>query len=273
MAGSARSLWKGSISFGLVNIPVNLYSATEDRTYSFNQLCKNGHRIQYKRWCPVENREVPYDEIRKGYEVSKDNYVLIDKADLKAVRLESTKTIDIREFIDMEELDPIFVEKSYYVGPDSRKGVEKAYSLLVSILRNTKKVGIGKVVLRDREQIVALRAYQRGIVMHVLHYIDEIRPIDEIKGIGEAASERTKTDDKEMQLGRTLVEQLAANEFDASQYTDVYSKEIQKLIEAKAKGKQVLVAPEGEGRLSPTPDLLEALKASIKKTSPGRGKK
>lgn len=268
---AARSIWKGSISFGLVNIPIKLYSATEDRAFSFNQLCMNGHRIQYKRWCPIEEREVSYEEIKKGYEISKDNYVVIEKTELQNIKVRSTKTIDIKQFVDSDELDPIFVEKSYYVGPDG-KTPDKAYSLLVTILNNTKKIGIGKVVLRDREQMVALRAYQRGIVMHVLHYLDEIRPIDEIKELSEMASAKTKPDEKELQLGKTLVDQLTTPEFDAGGYSDTYSKEIENLIEAKAKGRELVTASEA-GTQQPTKDLLEALKASVRKAGGGKGKK
>ena len=113
--------WKGSISFGLVNIPVKVYLATEDREFSFNQLCPNGHRIQYKKWCPVEDKEVSYSEIKKGYEVTKDNYVVVEKGDLDKIKLKTTNTIDIREFIQDKELDPILIEKSYYVAPDNKK--------------------------------------------------------------------------------------------------------------------------------------------------------
>lgn len=257
----ARSIWKGSISFGLVNIPIKLYSATEDRVFSFNQLCENGHRIQYKRWCPVEEREVSYNEIKKGYEISKDNYVVIEKEELKNIKIKTTKTIDIKQFVDREELDPIFIEKSYYVGPDS-KTVDKAYSLLVNILRDTEKVAIGKVVLRDREQLVALRAYQRGIVMHVLHYLDEIRPLDEIKEISEIASAKVKLEEQELSLGKTLVEQLSADELDVSEYSDAYTKQVEELIEAKAKGKELVTAPEISAPES-TKDLISALKASV----------
>ncbi|HZC88260.1 MAG TPA: Ku protein, partial [Nitrososphaera sp.] len=139
---AARSLWRGSISFGLVNIPIRLYSATDDRMFSFNQLCKNGHRIQYKRWCPIEAREVPFEEIKKGYEIAKDNYVVVEKEELKKISIKTTKTIDIKEFVTEEELDPIFVEKSYYVGPDSKTGTDKAYSLFVAVLKDTKKVAV-----------------------------------------------------------------------------------------------------------------------------------
>src|SRR5688500_20143169 len=153
---AARSIWKGSISFGLVNIPIKLYSEDEEKTFSFNQLCQKGHRIQYKRWCPIEDAEVPYQQIQKGYEIAKDNYVLLEKQELENIKLKTTKTIDIKEFVDAKEVDPIFVQKSYYVAPDS-KTPDKAYLLLVNILKNTDKVAIGKVVLRAREQLVADR--------------------------------------------------------------------------------------------------------------------
>jgi len=264
---AARSVWKGSISFGLVNIPIKLYSATEDRVYSFNQLCKNGHRIKYKRWCPVEERKVGYDEIKKGYEISKDNFVVIEKGELDNIKIKTTKTIDIKEFVNLEELDPIFMEKSYYIGPDS-KAVDKAYSLLVSILKNTNKVAIGKVVLRDREQTVALRAYQRGIVMHILHYLEEIRPMDEIKEISEMASAKVKLEEQELSLGKTLVEQLSSEELDLGQYSDAYTKQVEELIEAKAKGKELVTATEVRAPES-TKDLLAALKASVSSKNKG----
>jgi DNA end-binding protein Ku len=165
----AASMWKGNISFGLVNIPVKLYTATDtSKDISFNQLDSKGHRIQYKKWCPVEEREVPYSEIRKGYEIAKDQYVVIEKKDLEKIAVESTRTINIKEFIDEQELDPLFVEKSYYIAPDPidrkrKKGKEssssstttiqdKAYSLLVKVLHDTKKVAIGKLILKEGER-------------------------------------------------------------------------------------------------------------------------
>jgi DNA end-binding protein Ku len=266
-AMAARSIWTGSIAFGLVNIPIKVYSATEDRVFHFNQLCKNGHRIQYKRWCPTEEREVSYDEIKKGYNVAKDEYVLIEKGELQSIKVKTTRTIEIREFVEMSQLDPIFIEKSYFIGPDS-KGGEKAYLLLVEILRRTKTIGLGTVVLREREQVVALRAYQRGIVMHGLHYLDEIRPMDEIKDIAVAASAKTKVEDQEMNLGKVLVEQLLSDDIDLSQYHDIYSEKVKEIIEAKAKGKEIVSVQEPAGPAS-TKDLLAALKASVSTKSKG----
>ena len=257
---AARSIWKGSISFGLVNIPIKLYSAAEEKAFSFNQLCENGHRIHYKRWCSVENREVAYEEVQKGYEIAKDNYVLIQKQELENIKLKTTKTIDIKEFVSAGEVDPIFIQKSYYVAPDS-KTPDKAYLLLVNILKNTDKVAIGKVVLRDREQLVALRAFQRGIIMHLLHYLEEIRPMDEIKEITASATNKLKLEEQELALGKLLVEQLGSERFDIGNYADAYTQEMEKLIEAKSQGKPHVVKEEEPKEK--TKDLLEALKASI----------
>jgi DNA end-binding protein Ku len=266
---AARSIWKGSISFGLVNIPIKLYSATEDTTFSFNQLCKNGHRIKYKKWCPVEEREVPYEELKKGYEITKDSYVVIEKKELEGIKIRTTKTVDIKEFVSIVELDPLFVEKSYYVAPDS-KTVDKAYIFLVSILKSTDKIAIGKVVLREKEQLVALRAYQRGIVMHVLHYLDEVKPMDEIKEISIIAGVKLKLEEQELALGKTLVEQLTSEQLDIGDYSDSYATQLQHMIEAKAQGKHHVIAEEAPaegGR-----DLLDALKASVRKSSKGKRK-
>jgi len=259
----SRSMWKGSVSFGLVNIPVKVYLATEDREFSFNQLCANGHKIQYKKWCPVEGREVSYSEIKKGYEITKDNYVVVDKGDLDKIKLKTTSTIDVREFIQEKELDPILIEKSYYVAPDNKGGNDKAYSLFVKVLDETKKIAIGKVVFKDKEHIIALRPYQRGILMHILHYIDEIRPVDEISEL--KGMQRANVDSKELSLGKLLVENLSTKHFDVSQYSDAYAKELEKLIDSKVKGKTIIAKPVEKVK-GDTRDLIAALKASLQKT-------
>src|ERR671910_1225891 len=271
---AARTMWKGSISFGLVNIPIQVFVATQkDEFSSFNQLCEKGHKIKYKKWCPVEEREVTWSEIKKGYEITKNNYIIIEKEDIDKIKLKTNNTVEIKEFIDSEEFDPVFIEKNYYIGPDPGKKKNetsvKAYSLFVKILNETKKVAIGKVVLRDKEQLVALRAYQRGLVMHQLKYLDEIRPMDEI---GELDSS-PKIDANELSLGKTLVENLTAEEFDPGQYSDAYAKELEKLIEAKSRGEKITIKEEEE-KHKETTDLLKALKASISiKTKPSRQKK
>jgi DNA end-binding protein Ku len=259
----SRSMWKGSISFGLVNIPVGVYVATEDREFSFNQLCANGHRIHYKKWCPVEEREVSNSEIKKGYEITKAQYIVLEKADLDKIKLKTTNTIDIKEFVQEQDLNPILIEKSYYVAPDNKNRNDKAYSLLVKVLSETKKIAIGKVVFKDKEHVIALRPYQRAIVMHLLHYIDEIRPVDEVSEL--KGLQRANIDNKELSLGKLLVENLSSEHFDISQYSDAYAKELEKLIESKAKGKTVVAKPAEQVKEEPK-DLVSALKASLEKT-------
>jgi len=261
---AAHAIWKGSISFGLVNIPIQVFSATQREDYtSFNQLCNKGHKIKYKKWCPVEEREVQWSEIKKGYEITKNDYVVIEKEDLDKIKLKTNNTIEVKEFIESEEFDPIFIEKNYYVGPDPGKkkteAATKAYSLIVKILHETGKIAIGRVVLREREQLVALRAYQRGLVMHQLKYLDEIRPMDEIGNLDSLQ----KVDSKELELGKTLVENLTTEKFDPGQYSDTYAKELEKLIEAKSKGQKPIVK-EVEETPEETTDIIEALKASLK---------
>jgi DNA end-binding protein Ku len=261
---AARAIWKGSISFGLVNIPIQVFSATQKEEYtSFNQLCDKGHKIKYKKWCPVEEREVPWPEIKKGYEISKNDYVVLEKEELDNTKLKTTNTVEVKEFIKSEEFDPIFIEKNYYVGPDPGKkkaeAATRAYSLLVKILHETNKIAIGKVVLKEKEHLVALRAYQRGLVMHQLRYLDEIRPMDEIGNLDSLQ----KVDSKELSLGKTLVENLTTEKFDPGQYSDSYAKELEKLIEAKSKGQKVTIK-EVEETPEETTDIIEALKASLK---------
>jgi DNA end-binding protein Ku len=234
---------------------------------------KKGHKIRYKKWCPVEEREVQWSEIKKGFEVTKNNYVVLEKEEIDKIKLKTTNTVEIKEFIEAEDFDPIFVEKSYYIGPDpGKKKVEsaaKAYSLFVKILHETAKIAIGKVVLRDKEHLVALRAFQRGLVMHQLRYLDEIRPMDEIDGIDAPQ----KVDAKELSLGKALVDNLSVEKFDPGQYSDAYAKELEKLIEAKSKGQQITIK-EDEKEPEETPDVLSALKASLQvKSKPPKQRK
>ncbi len=282
---SARSMWKGSISFGLVNIPIKLYTTTDkNNEFSFNQLDKEGHRIQYKKWCPIEEREIPYSEIKKGYEVSKDRYVLVEKEDLDKIMAITTKTIDIKEFIDENDFDPLLIEKSYYVAPDAGNDghrnntgkrrantsvSSKAYVLFVSTLKETNKAAIGKVVLKDKEHLVALRVYQKGLIMHQLMYQEEIKPIDEIDGMPgtETFTKLPPIDKREIDLGKALVDNLTNKEFDVSQYSDDYTKQLEELISAKLHG-EVYTSEAKEEENGVGDNLLEALKASVQKSKP-----
>jgi DNA end-binding protein Ku len=277
------TIWTGSISFGLVNVPVRLYTTIDtSKDFSFNQLDKEGHRIRYKKWCPVEEREVEYSEIKKGYEIAKDQYVVVETQDLEKIAVESTRTINIKEFIEEQELDPLFVEKSYYIAPDStdkrgRKKAkanpaptvqDKAYSLLVKVLHDMKKAAIGKVVLRgEKERLVAIRAYQRGLVLHTLHYLSEIKPLEAITEISE--TKVPPIDEKERSLGQLLVENLTSKDFDISRYHDEYTDELEKLINAKAKGKVRMIRQLAK-EPQQTQDLIAALKASLEQPSNSR---
>jgi DNA end-binding protein Ku len=270
---TSRSIWKGNISFGLVNIPVRLHSTTDSsKDFSFNQLDDKGHRIQHKKWCSVEDKEVPGSEIKKGYRISKDNYVVVEKEDLEKIKIKTTQSIDIKEFINSKDFDPVLIEKSYYVAPEKNKKngiIDKAYTLFAKVISETNKMAIGKVVLKDREYLVALRAYQRGIIMHQLRYIDEIKPVDEVEEMsGAAASSQPPIDNKELSLGKTLVENLTSKEFDISEYSDEYTKQLEQLINAKVSGKKTFHNASAENE-DVSKNLLEALKASIQqKTRP-----
>lgn len=257
-------MWKGSISFGLVNIPIAVYLATEGREFSFNQLCSQAHKIRYKKWCPVEEREVSYSEIKKGYQIAKDDYIVIDKQDLDKIRLKTTNTIDVKEFVDEKEMDPLLIEKSYYIAPDNKKNKnDRAYSLLVKVLTDTKKVAVGKVVLKDKEHLIVIRPYQRELVMHIIHYLDEIRPADEIPELKN--TQKVSLDSKELSLGKLLVENLSTDHLDLSKYSDAYSKELEKLIDSKVKGKPISEKP--VEKVQETRDLVAALKASLQQTT------
>lgn len=278
-----RSVWNGSISFGLVNIPIKLFTVSDSSNeYAFNQLDEKGHKIQYKRWCPIEEKEIPYEEIKKGYKITKDEYIIIEKEDLDKIKAATTKTIDIKEFIDIKYFDIILIEKSYYVSPftdktgGKRKSKQKdsvvsastkAYRLFVNSLKETDKIAIGKVVLKDREHLVAIRPYQRGLIMHQLMYQEEITPIDEIDGMpgSESFASSVPIYEKELELGKMLIGNLTSSQFDPTQYSDEYTKQLEKMVTAKSKG-ITYKTEEKEDSLDTSNNLIEALKASVQRS-------
>ena len=278
-----RSVWNGSISFGLVNIPIKLFTVSDSNNeYSFNQLDENGHRIQYKKWCPIEEKEIPYEQIKKGYKIAKDEYIIIEKEDLYKIKAVTTKTIDIKEFIDLKDFDTILIEKSYYVSPftdavgKKRKNKQKenmvsasnkAYRLFVDSLKETNKIAIGKVVLKDREHLVAIRPYQKGLIMHQLMYQEDITPIDEIDGMpgSESSASPVPIDEKELELGKMLIGNLTSSQFDVTQYSDEYAKQLEKMVTAKSKGVTYKME-EKEDSVDTSNNLIEALKASVKRS-------
>jgi DNA end-binding protein Ku len=248
-----RSIWKGTIAFGLVNIPVKLYTATRDYSVSFRNLCPIHHvPLQYRKWCPEGEEEIDFKDIEKGYEVGK-NYVVIEQKELDALKLESTHTIDIEKFVDSSEIPILAYDSFYFLSPD--KGGEKAYMLLHEVLTLTGKVGIGRIVLRSKEYLVGLKNYQRGIILITLRYSDEIVSIDEA-----LPDDLPEASEKELDLARTLIEKMEGD-LNLSEYEDRYRKKVEELVQKKLKGEAIIAEEVKE--TEKTKDILAALEKSI----------
>src|SRR5579859_6281956 len=254
----ARAIWSGAISFGLVNVPVKLYTATSPKTVRFHQLsAKTGARIKQKRVDASTGEEVAFEDIVKGYELSPDRYVLIEPEELDALDPKATKTIDIEEFVDLAEIDPIYYDHSYYLAPTT--GGAKAYRLLLDAMREAGKVAIGRVVIRSKQQLCALRPAGDVMALATMLFGDEVLPpdrIDELDAVGEAEASQ-----RELTMAQQLIDSLSA-EFDPSKFKDDYRERVLDLIERKAAGEEIAVAPEAEDT-SPAPDLMAALEASL----------
>jgi DNA end-binding protein Ku len=255
-----RSIWTGAISFGLVTVPVKLYSAVNRKTVRFNQLNRQtGSRINQKRVDASTGDEVAYEDLVKGYEISADRYVVIDPVELEAVEPKKTKTIDIEDFVDLEDIDPIFYDHPYYLAPGP--GGAKPYRLLMEAMRETNKVAIAKVVIRSKESLVALRpmADHDVLEMATMLFADEIVDPDRIDDIPTA--DEVETSSRELDIAKQLVESLAG-EFEPAKYKDTYREAVLDMIEKKAAGEEIAVQPEAE-EAAPVPDLMSALKASL----------
>jgi DNA end-binding protein Ku len=253
-----RSIWSGAISFGLVNVPVKLFSAVSRKSVRFHQLHdKDGVRIQQKRVCPADGEEVPYENIVKGYEISPDRYVLIEPEELEALDPKKTRTIDIQEFVDLAEIDPIYYDHSYYLAPDT--GAAKAYNLLVTAMREADKVAIARVVIRQKEYLAAIRATDNAMTMSTMIFHDEVVPRDRIDEL-EAADE-AEASAREVQMAQQLIDSLSS-EFEPDRYKDEYRERVLDLIERKAEGEEISVQPAPE-EPAKVPDLMAALEASI----------
>jgi DNA end-binding protein Ku len=251
----SRAIWSGSISFGLVNVPVKVVTATRSKDVKFNMLhAKDGGRIQQKRVCAVDNEEVPWEEIAKGYPLNGDEYVMITDEEMKALAPEKSDTIDIVDFVDLHEIDPILYEKTYYLVP--QKGAAKAYRLLVEAMTRTSRVAVARVVMREKEHLVTLRPIGDALAMETMLYHDEVVPIAEIEEI----PRDVKVGEKELAMAEQLVGALAGA-FHPDKYRDEHRERVLKLIEAKAEGKTIS-APPRKAEKAPA-DLVEALKASL----------
>lgn len=260
-----RSIWTGAISFGLVNVPVKLYSAVSKKTVRFHQLHEaDGVRIQQKRFCPADGEEVPYDEIVKGYEISPDRYVVITPDELESLEPRKTKTIDIEDFVDLEEIDPLYYDHPYYLLPG--QGAQKPYKLLVEAMRQAGKVAIARVVIRTKEQLVAIRPVGDVLAMASMNFADEVVDPD---SFDEAPGEDVETRKREVEMAQQLIESLTT-EFDPSKYHDTYRERVLEMIEAKAEGQEIAVQP-AEEEAAPVPDLMAALEASLAAAKKDKG--
>ena len=258
-----RSLWSGSISFGLVNVPVRLYSAVSEHKLHFHFVHeKDSSPIGYEKICKKEDKPVPDDEIVKAFEFEKGEYVFMDEEDFEAAKVEGYKTIDIVDFVPYEEIDPIYFAKTYYVGPD--RGAEKVYSLLVKAMEDSELAGIAKFVMRDKQHLGALRIRDGVITLEQLYFADEIRPLDEIK------ASRARVSQQELEMAGRLIESFTTD-WKPEKYKDTYRDELCATIRAKRKGQDVHAAPALEEE-EPT-DLLTALRDSIERSRSGGGRR
>jgi DNA end-binding protein Ku len=249
-----RTMWKGAISFGLVSIPVGLYPATEEKSIRFNQLHdEDMGRIKYKRTCSIDGEEVSFEHIVKGYEIEKDRYVILTDEDFDAVPIESSRAIDIVQFVDLSEIDPMQYQKSYYLVPEET-GV-KAYQLLREALEKENKVGIAKVAFRDKEHLAALRFHDDVFVLETMYWPDEIRPAQ-----FDTLDKNVKIRPQELQMAQTLIENLT-QPWNPDEYKDEYREALLEIIEKKAAGEQIEAIEEAP--VSKVVDLMDALKASV----------
>ncbi len=249
----ASTVWKGHLTFGLVAFPVKLFTAARGDSISFNQLHKTDNsRIKQVIYCAAENKPIERSEIVKGYEYEKDRYVVIDDEDIKKVAPSSAKVIEILEFVQSGEVDPLYFESSYYMAPDDAG--EKPYALLYDTLKKTGYVGVAKIAMHNREHIVIFRPGPYGLLMHTMYYTHEVRKVEEFR------TDISLVKEKEGELARMLVESLAAP-FEPEKYHDTYRDNLQALIDAKVKGQEVVAPPPKEP--SKIVDIMEALKQSL----------
>ncbi len=254
-----RAMWTGAISFGMVTVPVKLYSAVNRKTVRFHQLSgKSGVRVSQKRVDPQSGEEVPYDSIVKGYEIAPDRYVVIEPGELETLQPKKTKTIEIEDFVELSQIDPVYYDHPYYLAPAA--GGAKPYRLLLEAMRETNKVAIARVVIRSKEQLVAVRPMGDALGMATMLFADEVLAPDRIDELADAAE--VKTTKRELDIAKQLVESLAGD-FEPERYHDTYRADVLAMIERKAQGEEIAVQPTPEEISEPAPDLMSALKASL----------
>jgi len=259
-----RSIWSGAISFGLVNVPVKLFSAVSPKDVRFHQLdAKTKSRVRQKRVSAATGEEVPYEEIVKGYELGPDTYVTITPEELEALDPKATKSIDIEDFVDLDQIDPVFYERPYYLVPD--KGGAKAYALLREAMRETNKVGIARLVLRTKQYLAAIRPMDDALVLETMLFADEVVPPDEL----DLPGKEIEVTEREEKMARQLIDSLTTD-FDPEKYRDEYRERVLELIEQKAAGQEIVVEDTAE-EAPKVVDLMAALEASLAAVKKSKG--
>src|SRR5262245_42168836 len=257
---AARAIASGTISFGLVSIPIKLYTATSPQSVSFNMLHKKcGSRIKQQLFCPVDNQVIERSEIVKGYEYAKDRYVQFSEDELKKLEAERTERVDIVEFVPEESVDFIYIDRTYYLGPD--KGGDRAYKLLSEAMGRTDRIAVGRYGARGKDQLVLLRPYKGGLVMHQVYYADEVRSMDDVDRPGKVEFRAV-----EEELADKLIEQLSVDRFNPEQYHDTYRDRVTGAVEQKVAGQEITLVPEQPQ--AQIIDLVEALKRSHGEKAP-----
>jgi DNA end-binding protein Ku len=257
----ARAIWSGSISFGLLNVPVRLYSAVSKQTVRFRELREgDGSRVKHKRVAESDGKEVPYEKIVKGYEYAPDQYVVLSRDELSELDPKRTRAIEIQDFVDLDDIDPIYFEQPYYLGPD--KGAERAYALLVQAMKDARKVAVARFVLRNKEHLAAIRPMDDVLTLTTMRFHDEVSTPDDLDGEVFEDAKPKKPEKRELDMAKQLIESLTSD-FDPDKYRDEYREELLDLLERKAEGKEVVSAPTEEPKPTKAPDLMAALEESL----------
>jgi DNA end-binding protein Ku len=255
----ARAIWSGSISFGLLNVPVKLYSAVARRGIALREIRESDSaRIKHRRVAEGTDEEVPYDKIIKAYEITKDRYVPLNKDELASLDPEKSRAIEVQDFVDIGEIDPIYFDSPYYLGPAD--GAEKAYSLLAQALEKSGKVAISRFVFRSKERLAAIRPGDGVLTLTTMRFADEVVPPEELDDV--LPSEKPKIGKREIEMAEQLIDSLT-RDFDPTIYRDEYREELLAMIERKAAGEDVVAAPQEEREPTKAPDLMAALEQSI----------
>src|SRR3954452_25180514 len=257
----ARGIWSGSISFGLLNVPVKLYSAVSKQTVRFRELREDdGARVRHKRVAEGDGKEVPYEKIVKGYEYAPDQYVVLSRDELSELDPKRTRAIEIQDFVDLDDIDPIYFEQPYYLGPD--KGAERAYALLVQAMKEARKVAISRFVLRNKEHLAAIRPMDDALTLTTMRFHDEVSSPQDLDGEVFEEAKPKKPEKRELEMATQLIESLTSD-FEPDKYRDEYREELLDLLERKAEGKEVVSAPSEEPKPTKAPDLMAALEESL----------